>query len=647
MPVFPIGSAPQLEKRGNPSLVLPEVLRELYLGRRTGLLHVARGEDRVSFRFVNGEVVSGSSTSNTGRLGETMVRHGLLALQDLVRALVVVHEQRRRLGPVLREMGIIDESRMEQALALHIRDMLLTAVVWDEAAHQFEDQELPEGPTEDLTLRCSTGELILEVVRSISSRETVRQGLGDVDRVLVAVSNPPFRLERITLNPADGYVLSRVDGAATARDIMSITPLPMEDVERSLLGLLCTGVVEFRPGAAPPRRPVENKTSAKAPALQTVSPERLAELRKAVAQGLDGLSSKDHFEVLGVRRTASATEVKDAFIQLVKLFHPDKQGELDSGLKSKRNTVFGRIHEAYRILGSPEKRKRYEGSLRDDPHPVSKAAEPPSSPKAEATPATATEPGKTIERAYEGLSKKSHFQVLGLPRTASLADVKAAHARLLKTFHPDSHPDLPPDLKSKLQAVFTRIDEAHAVLATPERRVQYEQSLRESTGSSPKPDPSPSPAPAVSESDPARAAAAGDTPSVEEALGTAEGHIAEGRYAEAVPLLESIVPLARGTLERRVRLLLARGYSMKSEWARKAEGELQRLIRLDPQDAEAHCALGKFYRDRSLPGRARAMFQRALELQPGHRTARAELAVLRPSEPDSPTLFGKLLRKAR
>ena len=240
-----------LHKRGTPALLLPEFLKEVYLGQRTGLLHVTRGESAaVSFRSVNGEIVSGSSSDERGRLGETMVRRGLIARADLERALVIVSTRGRRLAPVLRDLELVDTPGLEQALALHIREMLLTALAWDQAALLFEDQELPDAPAEDLTLRCSTAELILDIVRRIPEPETVRRGLGSLDRALVPVENPPFRMDRITLSPADGFILARADGKATARSLIQSSPQPAEDVERSLLGLLCTGVVRYLPAAS-------------------------------------------------------------------------------------------------------------------------------------------------------------------------------------------------------------------------------------------------------------------------------------------------------------------------------------------------------------------------------------------------------------
>lgn len=242
-----------LHKRGAPALLLPEFLNEVYVGQRTGLLHVTRGEAAgVSFRSVNGQLVSGSSSDERGRLGESMVRRGLISRPDLERALAIVSRQGRRLAPVLRELELVDTPGLEQALALHIREMLLTALSWDQAALLFEDQELPDAPAEDLTLRCSTAELILDLVRRIPSIETVRRGLGSLDRPLVPVEDPPFRIDKATLSPAAGYLLARADAATTARALLAQAKLPAEELERSLLGLLCTGVVRYGGAVAGP-----------------------------------------------------------------------------------------------------------------------------------------------------------------------------------------------------------------------------------------------------------------------------------------------------------------------------------------------------------------------------------------------------------
>lgn len=235
-----------LHKSGAPALLLPEVLKEVYLGRRNGLLHVTHSEKQgVTFRAVNGEIVSGSSTAEKGRLGETMVRRKLISRADLERALVVVTRERRRLAPVLREMDLIDTAGLEEALAFHIRQMLFTALRWRHCSLLFEDQELPDAPAEDLTLQCSTGELILELARRIPEQGAVRRALGDLDRPLVAGQGVPSLLSGGCIGPLETQLLSSVDGRTSARSIIEEARLPTADLERSLLGLLCTGLLRF------------------------------------------------------------------------------------------------------------------------------------------------------------------------------------------------------------------------------------------------------------------------------------------------------------------------------------------------------------------------------------------------------------------
>ena len=60
---------------------------------------------------------------------------------------------------------------------------------------------------------------------------------------------------------------------------------------------------------------------------------------------------KDYYRILGVERTASAKEIKFAYLSLIKKYHPDKS--------SKHINKFQEIVEAYNILGDLDYRLRY------------------------------------------------------------------------------------------------------------------------------------------------------------------------------------------------------------------------------------------------------------------------------------------------
>jgi hypothetical protein len=243
--------------------VLPELLRSMYVERRSGTLRLVRGEEEQSLRFRGGHIVNAHTNIKEDRLGEMLVRRGLLSKEGLDRATEIVIRDKRRLGEVLAELGLLDKDGLEDAIALHVHEMLARLFAWPDGRYAFQE-ETDDTAREEVTLKLSTGELILEAVRAVKDPDVVRYALGDIDRVLALSSDPLLRFQKLTLSPADGFVLSRIDGVASAREILQMIPLPAEETQRSLFGLLSTGAIAFtgekrrkRDGAAPTPAPAE------------------------------------------------------------------------------------------------------------------------------------------------------------------------------------------------------------------------------------------------------------------------------------------------------------------------------------------------------------------------------------------------------
>jgi tetratricopeptide (TPR) repeat protein len=571
--------------------VLPGVLRELYVGRKTGVLRFSRKDERRNLHLRGGHIVNADTSVREDRLGEVMVREGLLSPADLKKARGFVLRDNRRLGEVLIDLGLLDASGLERALEMHVHAVLSVVYSWSDGDYEFVEEDDGRSELGEVALRASTGDLILEATRSVKDPDVVRYNLGDIDRVLALSSDPLLRFQRIALTPADGYVLSRIDGQLSAREVMQLIPMAPEEVQKSLFGLLSTGVVEYLD---------EVKKKAPEPVLNKVG-------RKAAGPPPETPPPEAH--------PAAPTPPPPV----------EPQHAAESPAASARARPAAEPPPAEPAPPAP---------------PPPAAAPPAPAPPPTAAPAAAAHPpGDTrrseIIEAYDGLRTRTHYEVLGIARDATDAQVKEAYFRMAKRFHPDVHHDpLLSDLREKLEAVFIRLGEAYEVLRTPTMRASYERQLGPAQ-----------PGSAVAATAPQRDDPLHLARMAEEAILRASKSVAEEKYWEAIQLLETSITRVDGRIKQVGRILLARAYSKNPNWLKPAEELLQQVVHEDPYNVDAHFQLAQIYRAGGLRSRSATMLRRVLELEPDHEAARTQLASVESEAPPPASEPGGLLKK--
>ena len=67
-------------------------------------------------------------------------------------------------------------------------------------------------------------------------------------------------------------------------------------------------------------------------------------------------------------------------------------------------------------------------------------------------------------------NKRDYYEVLGVEKTASEADIKKAYRSLAKKYHPDMNPD-----NKEAEVKFKEVNEAYAVLSDEEKRAKYDR----------------------------------------------------------------------------------------------------------------------------------------------------------------------------
>ncbi len=83
-----------------------------------------------------------------------------------------------------------------------------------------------------------------------------------------------------------------------------------------------------------------------------------------------------------------------------------------------------------------------------------------------------------VWKLWKRLGTNNYYELLGLPRSATRDQVKAAYFEQVAAFHPDKHfGKTLGTYKEKLEAVFQRLTQAHDTLSRTRRREEYDATL--------------------------------------------------------------------------------------------------------------------------------------------------------------------------
>lgn len=71
--------------------------------------------------------------------------------------------------------------------------------------------------------------------------------------------------------------------------------------------------------------------------------------------------------------------------------------------------------------------------------------------------------------------RKDYYKVLGIPKDATVDDIKKAYRKRALLHHPDRHSSAPDDIKREQEKKFKELGEAYNILSDPKKRVRYDE----------------------------------------------------------------------------------------------------------------------------------------------------------------------------
>ena len=210
-------------------------------------------------------------------------------------------------------------------------------------------------------------------------------GLGSRDDYVASV--PGADVLRLRLTAEEATLFARVGRASRIGDLLAGSGLSEQTAIALLLALRAKGAIAPARVSAPPP-----PSSVDAASLEQVDlePERKADILLRERQ----MESQNHYEALDLLPGASAEEIKTAYHELSRKFHPDRFFQKNLGsFHARVDRIFKRIREAYTVLSDDAKRAVY---LRQHPDLVARPRPKPAEPERPAR--TAVDDARDAER---------------------------------------------------------------------------------------------------------------------------------------------------------------------------------------------------------------------------------------------------------
>ena len=388
---------------------LAAILLEAWNLRLGGELTVSQagGDSRLFFR--DGVPVGAQTFAGFHPLGQILLGEGAIDIETLGRSLSEMARTGRRQGEVLVEMGAVRQEVVDRALESQQAAYVSLIAGLGDGVFRFD----PDAPVPDWAGRVLVAPLraVVDALASPQAAALVQSALAQAPGALALGAGYPDLAASFSWTEPETAVVRKLASAAPARDLLASSGLTRDQSRALLAALLLLGlaepageVVEMASLGASSRSEVQEPGRRSDPEVARARRQRLLaramqnmgvgplsagpmaaaaaasiaaaaasaaptpgvpgpaerEIRRALEAALPLARDPDLFARLGLPRGAGTDEVKGAYLQRVKQFHPDRYGapalaELQAGLRD----VLSALNEAYATLSDRARRTDY------------------------------------------------------------------------------------------------------------------------------------------------------------------------------------------------------------------------------------------------------------------------------------------------
>jgi len=230
---------------------LADVLQLLALGQKTGCLSVAREDSFGTIHFDVGRILFASIVNRRDRLGERLVRNGVIAADALARAAAATAPvDDRALAVTLLDRGLVDLDILEMHYRVHVEEAVYYLLGWTHGTFTFE--AAPRADASDILVSISADSLLLEGARRVDEWTLFAKKIPSLD-LIFEIDMPRLASREVPLSSSQERLLPFLDGTQDVNTVIERSGIGEFEVGKAIFGLLTAGYAQ-RVGRSAARR---------------------------------------------------------------------------------------------------------------------------------------------------------------------------------------------------------------------------------------------------------------------------------------------------------------------------------------------------------------------------------------------------------
>ena len=218
---------------------LPDVLQLLTMGKKTGCLSVTHRSNFGYIYFDKGRICYASIVNRRDRLGDILVKSGLVSPEQLEQAIQLQGKMRdKRIGEILIDIGALTREELHQQIRLQIEHAVYFLFTWSQGTFNFEADIRPE--EQDFLVSINPESLLLEGARRVDEWGLIEKKIPSFD-IVFDLDRQRLTASDVELTPEQETLLPLIDGRRDVTALLDETGLGEFEVGKALYGLLTAG----------------------------------------------------------------------------------------------------------------------------------------------------------------------------------------------------------------------------------------------------------------------------------------------------------------------------------------------------------------------------------------------------------------------